>query len=878
MATREEKIEEIKRLRGEAEPKMTREEKIAEIRRLQAGPSLGTQAEAAIEGFGKEASFGALPFLQAGAEKYITDPLVQLTTGQEQPDVPFQERVQSFAQRGENLEQEAPGAYLGGQVGGFVAPALATGGITSGAIEGANALRASRGIGAGVRAMRAARAAGLPASEVSAQALRAASGVAKADRLAGLGKAVGVLGAEGAAFGAAQTPESAVQTGDFFAPGERLGQAAEGFVFGGSLPIVGTAAKSMWNLTKEAPKAMLSAFTNTRLSDLKKYVENPELVRRAEDLGKEGVMKLVDDVVSPLRLAVEKGEADLEFAEKSFKEMKSVIVEQFKNNKRLAEMEFKRAKGDLDHAINLRKQELKMIPPPIDLVDSVTDGVRTLKDRAVRSSKDATDLLVADIAKKGGKVRLEALTDVIDDHIDRLTLSGTGEAPTKETQDIIDKLRSFRDGNVASWQGEQDARDVKKMLLDLDRSRVNLMNVGAFDSIQQAVYKDLRGVIDNQLKDQSDVYREAMLGVQSNFELLSRASQAFGDPKRAISKLHSIDSPKLGEERAILDELSKITGADYSTPIKEYMMARDEARMLSSKALQLNIIKDFPEFDDYKQARDAYGKLKNLTALEERRIADAEAFKTMQFQKVVEAGQRLENAKMAFEDVKTFTGLNTEAKINQLSRALNSVDQQGIMIREEFKKLSQLAETDFLELVDSLNVAKRFRTEKIQGSRNVNLFTALSYAPSVAIGGILGGPVGIAFGAAAGALVDKFGGRMAQKTLDAVIGIKGLPTVQKIRNLNLPDPVKRVLEKDLEQFLVPGGVRLNMEPDEDKINVGAGMVPRIRQEVASRNDLNSIERAEMLSNLNESSTLVNAQKFIFGKKDTQEEVRKLRRG
>lgn len=878
MATREEKIEELKRLRAEPEPELTREEKIAEIRALTAEPSLGTKVEAGVEGFGKEATFGALPFLQAGAEKYITDPLVKFTTGEAPEDVPFKDRVKSFAQRGEALSEEAPGAYLGGQVGGFIAPAVATAGLSSSALKGAQALRASRGIGAGKAAMKTAKLAGLPASEVKALATAAASKSAMASKAKGVGQAAKILAAEGAAFGALQTPQEAIESGEFFSPGERIEGAATGAAFGGALPIVGVAAKSMWNLTKNAPLSAMSVLTNTKTRDLHKYLENPELVRRAENLGKEGVVALVDDVVRPLRQAVELGEIDAKDAERGFNEAQKLITMQFRTDKKLAELSFAEAKRNLDQAINIKRQELKLMPPPLDLVDSVTDGVSKLKNRAIESSKDATDLLVADMNKKGGKIKLSALTDVIDDEMDRLRLFQTGEAPTPETSAVLDRLAKFRDANVASWEGELDPRDVKKILIDLDRNRVNLMNVGAFDGIEQKVYKELRGVIDNQLKDQSEAYREAMLGVQANFELLSMASKSFGDPKRALQKLSNIDKPLLAEDRALLSQLSEITGQDYNTRIKEFMAAKEEMKVLSSKALQMNIIKTMPEFDDFKKAKDGYESLKNLTAMEEARMIDLATASTAEAKLLAETSQKLSDAKLAFEDFAGFTKEGMENKVNALSRSLNSVDQSGIRIREEFKKLSQLSGTDFLELVDALNVAKRFRTEKIQGSRNVNLWGSLAYAGSLATaGGLLAGPMGIAFGAAAGGLVDKFGGRIAQKVLDQVITIKGLPTVQKIRSLELPDAVKRELIDDLEKWLVPAGVRYNLEPEDDKIPLGAGVVPRIRSEVAKRDDLTSLERAEMISSLNESSTLVNAQKFLFGEQEKPEKVRALRR-
>jgi hypothetical protein len=239
-----------------------------------------------------------------------------------------------------------------------------------------------------------------------------------------------------------------------------------------------------------------------------------------------------------------------------------------------------------------------------------------------------------------------------------------------------------------------------------------------------------------------------------------------------------------------------------------------------------------------------------------------------------------EAAEEALEDFKGFTRDNIEAKINTMAKALNSVDQSGVRIREQIKKLSEATGEDFAELIDSLNVAKRMKMPRIEGSRNVNMWAALSYAATgSAAGGVLGGPVGIAFGAATGYMLDRYGPRLAQRTLDQIIKIKGMPTVEKIRKMQLPDNIKTDLIDQLESYLIiPGGVRMLNEdepPPPDEVNIGAGLVPRMRQEVSQRTDINALDRANMLSNLNESAKLINVRRFFFGEEETPVMIRSM---
>lgn len=93
-------------------------------------------AEAAVEGFGQQATMGYLPQLQAAVGGLIPNPGAKLDKELEaqgfkisQPDDSYVNRRDQMIARGEQLQEKAPAAYLGGQVAGAIAGSAPTGAV-----------------------------------------------------------------------------------------------------------------------------------------------------------------------------------------------------------------------------------------------------------------------------------------------------------------------------------------------------------------------------------------------------------------------------------------------------------------------------------------------------------------------------------------------------------------------------------------------------------------------------------------------------------------------------------------------------------------------------------------------------------------------------
>jgi len=214
----------------------------------------------------------------------------------------------------------------------------------------------------------------------------------------------------------------------------------------------------------------------------------------------------------------------------------------------------------------------------------------------------------------------------------------------------------------------------------------------------------------------------------------------------------------------------------------------------------------------------------------------------------------LDRFRAAQENARQFgnwQGQTLEGKIRNL------MGERSAAVRKQFEKLSQMADFDFIQAIDDLGVKTQFEQEFLRGSRNVNLWTVIG----AGAGGFIGGPVtGAAGGAVIGGLIDKNGPRIARKILEQVSRIKGLPSVQKIEQLELPSGVKRDLVNDLRAALIVKAA----PPSSTEIPVQ--LRPKVRRDIALSESMTNAEKAKNLSRLNKRGEVVDLKKMVFGDK------------
>lgn len=198
--------------------------------------------------------------------------------------------------------------------------------------------------------------------------------------------------------------------------------------------------------------------------------------------------------------------------------------------------------------------------------------------------------------------------------------------------------------------------------------------------------------------------------------------------------------------------------------------------------------------------------------------------------------------------LKTFNSQNVGDKVKSLIRG-NSESTKAM-----FTKLSQLADEDFVQWADQVATTEAFDKDFTRGSRNVNLWTILGSmgAGVTAAGDIMTGGIG---GALVGAMIDKYGPTITRSVLDQVSKIKGLPTVQKIEQLSLPDSVKNDLKFAFARSLSIGA------QNKQHVQVPEEMRAQISDDVM-KSGMSNVEKAAILNGLNTNGMLKDADKLL----------------
>jgi len=234
----------------------------------------------------------------------------------------------------------------------------------------------------------------------------------------------------------------------------------------------------------------------------------------------------------------------------------------------------------------------------------------------------------------------------------------------------------------------------------------------------------------------------------------------------------------------------------------------------------------------------------------------------------------LEQAKQAAQMASELNLLNESNIGDKLSLFVKGSNDPKI--RDQIEKLANLTDDQMVQELAALRSHEAFNKEFIRGSKNVNAWTVIGAAAGRmafkgAAGAIVGSeisPEGAMLGAAWGASVDMFGPRMARAILKGIMQIKGIPTVAKIRALDAPEDVKRVMIQDLARALRPSlPVDKTQEKELNSFYAPEASRPVIASEIRRASDLSPEQKAEMIQSLNKTGRVVDFDKVVFAAED-----------
>lgn len=726
---------------------------------------------AAVEGFGQGLTMGYTPQINALAEKPATGLLNAIASsklGAKMLDVPQNPNVQAddytqardyYANRTAQLAKDNPGTYGAAAFGGGLISAFA-----------------------------------MPGGKV----FQGAGKLAKLGNAAVMGAGQGFVANPGETTGEI----SPLQLG------ARVGNAELGAGLGVGL----TALPMIPGAIAAGGKKLMSAVLGPSTQAIDKYLQNPEAIRGAKSV--EEIKNLLDKSVQHLFDDVEKSKLSRDQAKEALKAIEDQIKDtsrdgafQFKIKQADLKESFREAKDVLENKFKGEIDSLKNIKSPVHMADDVQTAIQDLKQQIVKGSQESYAILDKDPQAYGVRNAAPILRKMADDmNIQAFDKSKTGilagakdiaartnfsepvgqasKPVTSQSIGVQNELRKFA-ALLEQTPQKVPARELKKILQQIDNSEKALYGQPGFDSRVSQAYKMVRATIDDAIKVANPEYREKMAEVAEKTGLLNKAIERFGDPRATVSRLNSINSRTAGEDRKILEALGGKTGGDFMSPVDAFSEA--QSKLKYPDAIKQGL-KSGSKIDEIEAQ---LGQLSRPESQPEF-IKDVIA-KSGLPEKQAQAGEGLSAAinklKGAEENLQPFKSLGPFSTQNAVKGLMKPAGKENIELRRTMENLSKITGQDFNKMIQDRGVADAFKGEFRIGSRNVNLLGVL--------GGLASGGMGVGAGVVGGALVDRFGPQMAQKILDGVIHMQGSPTVQKIGALSIPDDAKQYLIKTL---------------------------------------------------------------------------------
>lgn len=569
---------------------------------------------------------------------------------------------------------------------------------------------------------------------------------------------------------------------------EIYGNPAKGLMEGGAGEMGG---QSIGKVLESAPVAGKWAaqktgkiFANVPEETTARYLENPAAINSAPTRE-----KIADDILSMKNKASDA----LSAAEEKLLKAKSDLSENkidVRSGLQDQRFQYGTELQDAQQSFNEKKQAFKEALQNQSLTSMAADvssARMDLKDQIKQGSKEAYEILDKDpraYSVRGAAPILRATADEMNIQAFKTGVTpddkalaapydafrakqfgaGSSSPPiTAQTAGVQAELRSFAD-RLENTPKTVPARELKKMLQQIDNSEKAMYGQPGFDSRVSRAYKMVRGVIDDGIKAENPEYAEKMDSVARKTKILDTTSDLYGTPAKTISNLNNITSEK-GQALhfPLLQALGKETGRDLSAPVSDYLTNQ---KILSTPSLFDKAIEKIPEAKTLASARAKMAEISNP----EYSRSISESANTPLQKNIGAAQSAVDKAK---EGREVFSGITPDS-VTSKTKALNGANSYGA--EQRFGNLDKALGTDFEKQINSRNDLDQFAKSDTAGSRK----TLLGGAVGGAIGVATGKPIeGAAIGSAIGQAADRYSGPIFKYGLDTAMalgaGAKAIP-------------------------------------------------------------------------------------------------------
>jgi hypothetical protein len=196
--------------------------------------------------------------------------------------------------------------------------------------------------------------------------------------------------------------------------------------------------------------------------------------------------------------------------------------------------------------------------------------------------------------------------------------------------------------------------------------------------------------------------------------------------------------------------------------------------------------------------------------------------------------ERFRQAQESANLFKNWSGQSVESKINSL------MGERSEVLKKAFSSLGNQTDNDFVKLIEYLSLKTELEREML-GAGRFSMWHAIAGGGG---GFALGGGIGAMAGASLVGMATKYGPHMTKKVLDGVGKIRGIPTVSKIKKLQLPENIKDDLVRSFRAAIIVG------KSSSEETHIPDNYVADIRNEIINADHLSNRQKAEMLNGLN----------------------------
>lgn len=736
----------------------------------------------------------------------------------------IQKKYQSDVERRRELEKQFPGPAISGEVLGALVPSPAgylAKGITA----------VAKGVSPAIKG----------AEKISKTAGAAIEGALQA-------------GVQEAGKQAIQVP-----TG-FITPEEQqsiLGTAAFGAKLGGGIRGGIEAAK----VAGGAGKTVLGAMLGPTQKTIESYLADPQSLERAKSPAQ--IKTLVDQTVSKIQDDIRSGELSVEKAKEVLAEAKTRFSETVQGKRADISDAFADARQKLQIAKEEALRPIKQAVVPQEIKQDVIEtGAAIRKKVGEESQKSYLILDEMQAMVKRGEAPAANLGDIparIKNIQDSLKIAGK-VAQDEEAKAAFRMLNKYRSDYSHLWKENVAWPQVKQILQSIDRDLRtfgNQQNSAQFSEMKVRKLMELRSNLDELVKSTSDElglgYREQMQRVSGLRDLQERLGTVMGREETLAGRLDGLWRPSKSADVQTLIEAGEQVGIDLKTPLQSFIRTKT---MATNEGALRDIVSELPEAAAVRQLEQTRAMMRRPGGAE--MLARQEARDVQQAQMRLQAArQSAEEAKRAMQELGPFS--RVDSNINAIKTAVTEKNPQFQVYLENLSKASG---RDFGQMIDDLRIAEGFSKEFTQGSRRVNLFGALGAgAYAIATGDPIAMAVAGGLGAAAGGMMDRFGGKVTQKVLDFAIKVRGWPTVQKI-NQGLAD-----MPPEVRNYVLQDVVRSASMIRNETFRIDEREKQNIYDDIKF-SDLDAVSKAQALEQMNKTGTVSGktVQSIMLGKK------------